>query len=448
MKKVIKIMSLLMAMILTVTVLSGCSIFMGEVENPEEVTLSMKIGVPFDENDPEWADWVDQLEYVAQDVFDYSNIKITYVKVPTEPGDAMDDFIDQVIDGDIACFMSGRGEMIDQLIEEEALISVESMRGSYDTIMADVSETFYHLSQEVDLNNYMIPLYCSYQALYYNRSMLKQYNLPNPDSWENVQTIIEGLKKEGITPISAGFADEGLEYMIDEMILNEGGTAEHSYMPVNGIMSSWERAVDDIRALEASGAFTKDCYNVTFEQAKQDFLNGNAGMIVAPSTSFGGELSVDDVKGIPFPVSETGKRETGAFIGRAEMGMYVSNAYFRQSNARYSAVIVDLIGEDYLGGSVIYDLFKNESTLKMDPMYYSDFLVDKTILEDSKSKVISETTAGDYPMRDHALGMDALVEGFREALTCKESEIDEILLRISKAETALQDAARAEAEED
>ena len=77
---------------------------------------------------------------------------------------------------------------------------------------------------------------------------------------------------------AAGFADVGLEYMIDEMVLAEGGTAEHSYMPVHGIMSSWDRAIKDIRALESKGAFTADCYNVTFETALKSFVDGSAAI--------------------------------------------------------------------------------------------------------------------------------------------------------------------------
>ena len=291
MKKVIKIMSLLMAMILTVTALSGCSLFMGEVENPEEALLTMKIAVPVTPEDESWEDWQSQLEYIAQDIFDYNNIQIEFVSVPQEEGDAMDSFIDQVKSGEIGCFLSGPEPFIEELIEDEALMTVEGMRGKFDTIMGETGEMVFDLSMADDLDNYMIPFFGTYQALYYNRTLLKSMELPNPDSWENLDTIIAAMNEAGITPIAAGFADEGLEYMMDEMILAEGGTAEHSYMPVNGIMSSWERAVDDIRALEKKGAFTKDCYNVSFEDATRAFLDGEAAMIVAPSTAFGGELN-------------------------------------------------------------------------------------------------------------------------------------------------------------
>jgi len=443
MKKVIKIMSLLMAMILTVTALSGCSIFMDEVENPEEVTLNMKIGIPVDKNDEAWIDWEDTLEYVKQDVFDFSNIVIDYVKVPQEEGEALDDFMADVASGDIACFFSGPEAFIDELIEDEALKTVKSMQGAYDTILGEAPEVVYDLSQAEDLQNYMIPFFGTYQALFYNRQMLKDRNLPNPTSPENLDQIITAMKAEGITPIAAGFADEGLEYMMDEMILAEGGTAEHSYMPVNGTMSSWERAIDDIRALEAKGAFTKDCYNVSFEDAKAAFLNKEACMIVAPSDSFGGELDESGVKGVPYPTPTTGKRETNAIVGRATFGMYVSKAYFDQQNSRYSAVIVDLLSDDYFGGEKVFNIYKDASNINYKASYY-EYLIEKTTLDDSKQALIKDCAAGDYPLRDNALDMDALVTGFREALTCEESEVDAILLKISQAETALQDAAEEE----
>ncbi len=451
MKKVIKLASLLMALILIVTTMSGCSLFVGGAEDPETVRLSIKIGVPVDENDPEWVDWQDQLEYVAQDVSDYNNIEITWVKIPTEEGKELNAFMKDVKSGDIACFLSERRDFIDDLVEDEALASVMHMSSTYDTILGEAPDVVFDLSQEIDLENYMIPLYSTYQALYYNRGLLKDLKLPSPTNWKDLQTVIAGLKEANITPIAAGFADEGLEYMIDEIVLAEGGTAEHSYMPNNGVMSSWERAAADIRAMEADGVFTKDCYNVNFEDALASFLDGSAGMIVAPSTAFGGAIADANVKGVPFPAPATGKREDMAFIGECKFGMYVSYAYFEKVNERYSAVIADLVGDEYLGGEGIYQIFKNEGTLNMKASYY-EYLDPISILEESKKALITPVNEGeikgDIPMRERAQDMDAIVEGFRTALKGKEADAYNVLLKVSQAETALQDAAEAEKKKD
>ncbi|MBQ3084422.1 MAG: extracellular solute-binding protein [Clostridia bacterium] len=457
MKKTVKLISLLMAMILTVTALSGCSLFGGAAEDPETVKLSVKMGLPVDEKDPEYADWKEQLDYVAKDILDFNNVELTYVKVPDKEGAELDAFMDDVASGEIACFMTEHRAFIDELIEDEALASIKQMQGAFDTIMGEVTDVAYNLSTAIDLDNYMIPLYCTYQGLYYNRGLFKDLDLPNPDSWENLEIIIEALKEKGITPIAAGFADVGLEYMIDEMVLAEGGTAEHSYMPVHGIMSSWDRAIKDIRALESKGAFTADCYNVTFETALNSFVDGSAAMIVAPSTVFNGKIEYENVKATAFPTPITGKREEGAFVGECPFGIYVSKAYFEQTNARYGASVADLCNasSDYFGGETFYNILKGESTMNLMPSYYEfldahdpDNPDSMTILEESKKSMIGKAVAADVPMRNRAIDMDAIVAGFRSALTCKESEVDAILLKFSQAETALQEAAEAAREEE
>ena len=239
------------------------------------------------------------------------------------------------------------------------------------------------------------------------------------------------LKEKGVTPIAAGFADVGLEYMIDELVLSEGGSAEHSYQPSFGVVSSWERAINDIKTLEAAGAFTANCYNVNFESAVQDFLDGKAAMIVAPSTAFGGELPADDVKVVGFPTTPTGKREAGAFVGRLDHGFYISTAYFN-SGDRERDSIFELMNTDYLGGADFYEIFKDESTFCPNPEYYADYK--ETKMDDALNALVSKAEVADWPMRDRIITMDTTVDSFRKALTG--TPVEEALQAAADAEIA------------
>lgn len=443
MKKVIRYLSLIMVLVLGMTMISGCASDEEEIEFSEDMQpFTLKVGLPIDDSVDNWADW----EYLLNDWIDqfknYENVTLEFTTIPTDE-DELDDFMSDVDSGDIACFLSGEAEWIDELIEDKSLISLDDMRYRYVTLMETATDTVFTLSQEKDLSNYKIPVYGSYQGLYYNRTLFKELKLENPTSWENVMKAVEVLNKEGYTPIAAGFEDEGFDYFMEEMVLSEGGTAEHSYMPSFGVISSWERAVQDVKTLQKAGAFTKDCYNTSFDTAVDSFLNGEAAMIVAPSDAFGGQLSEDDVKVVGFPNTPTGKREDGAFIGELSNGIYVSKSFFNDSDTRYADEVILLINDYFLSGE-FYELVKDESTLSASMTYYDDYST--THMDAARGKLIKDSVAADWSMRRYAHTYDSIMDGFRKAVLSKKPA-DE-LQKVTDIEIKAAEKAAAEKEDE
>lgn len=416
MKKGIKILSLVTALVLSLLLVAGCASSGKETSGDESVgkRFTMTVGIPVDENDAEWSDWSGVISSWKEDFSTYSNIDLKFTKIPTDEKE-LKSFMKKVDSGKIACFFTNREDFINELAEKDKIKKVPDIRAAYNTVMEKTSDAVFTISEESDLDNYMIPTYGYFQGLYYNRALLKSLTLENPTTWENLMADIAALKAQGITPIAAGFKDEGLQYFIDELVLSEGGTAEHSYAPTFGIMASWERTLNDIKTLETAGTFTSDCYNVSFDDALQSFLDGKAAMIVAPSDAFGGKLSLEDVKVVGFPNTPTGKRETGAFIGRMTSGVYVSSAFFNKPDTRYPEAIVELLGTDYFGSSDFYDLFKTEGTLCADVQYYDS--TTGTKMDEALKSLLTNATAADWPMKEHLQTFDNMVQCFRNALT-------------------------------
>lgn len=428
MKTGIKFLSLIMVLILSLTMFTGCS-SSEEVEFSEDMApITMTVALPIDSSVENWSDWESVLSVWIEDFKMFNNVTLEFTTIPTE-GKALKKFKRKVANGKIACVVSGEQEFITDLIDDGALIDLQGMRNRFVTLMENVSDAVITLSQEKDLSNYKIPLYGSYQGLYYNRTLFKELELENPDSWKNIMAAIPVLKEKGYTPIAAGFADQGLDYFMEEMILSEGGTAEHSYMPSFGVVSSWERAVKSVKTLEKAGAFTKDCYNTSFDSAVSSFLDGKAAMIVAPSDSFGGQLSEDDVKVIGFPATPTGKREEGAFIGELSNGVYVSKTFFNDADMRCSEMMIELI-TNYFQGADFYNLVKNESTISANANYYDENGTTK--MDEARGALIGKAAAADWPMSRYAQTYDNIMSGFRTALT--EGKVTETLQAVTDKE--------------
>ena len=424
---------MLIILVLSMAMVSGCS----EAKSDDEVTLTMTIGIPakfLSGDDAET--WKECMRYWQEDFATFANTKISFTAVPTEAG-AMKKFIKRVEKGEIAMFYAPRGEMINKMIEEEAIINYEDIRVKYGGFNEGLSNGVRNISAEDNLINYMMPLVGTYQGLFINSEIFAANEIAEPTDWASLLDAITKLNEKQITPIAAGFADEGLEYMVDEMILSEGGTAEHSYQPTFGLMSSWERAVNSIKVLETAGAFTKNCYNVSYADAKQAFVDGKAAMIVAPSSDLVPAIDADQVKAITFPCTPTGKREKGAFLGDINFGLYLSEEYFNRSNMRCSDGVIELMDEEYvLNPDLIFSMMDEGSICGLDEFYNNNAT---SKLEESYGKLLSKTTAADRPMRANAYSMDTTVDAFRKALTG--GNVSEVLLQATNAEIAAKKAA-------
>ncbi len=411
MKRATKLLCLVMALILTMTLFSGC-ISTGEATN-EEKMLDMTIGIPVGVNDPEFADWQPIISYWKEDFALYYNMNVSFTTVPSDEA-GMKDFMKKVKRGDVAFFYTDRNSYTAAMVDEEYVINFNAIRAKYAGYMEESSPALFDLSAEADRTNFMIPLAGDYRGLFINSTLFEQNGLAAPTDWASLQAAIAKFVELGITPIAAGFADQGLEYMVDEMILAEGGTAEHSYQPTFGIISSWERAVANIKALEAAGALTPNCYNVPFDSAKQAFLSGQAAMIVAPASEIVPEADADSTKVFSFPCTPTGKKEAGAFIGDIPTGIYISEEYFDKTNARYADAVMEFLSDDYAYASDAMALILDEDDFSAIDSYY-DF--EDSALNESVRALIADAKAADRPMRDAAKSMDATVDGFRKALT-------------------------------
>ena len=433
MKKATKLICMMIVLVLSLVMVSGCS----EAKSDEDVTLTMSIGIPAELVSGENAEtWRECMLYWQEDYAMFANTKISYTAVPTE-AKAVKKFMKKVENGEISMFFAPRSAMIDQMIDEEIIISYDEIRVKYATFNEEVPGGLLNVSAEKNLINYMMPYVGTYQGLFINSDIFAANEIAEPTDWASLLDAIAKLKEKNITPIAAGFADEGLEYMVDEMILAEGGTAEHSYQPTFGVMSSWERAVNSIKTLEKAGAFTANCYNVSYADAKQAFVDGKAAMIVAPSTDLVPAIDADSVKAISFPCTPTGKKEAGAFLGDFTFGLYISTDYFQRTNTRCSDGLIELLDEEYVYNPDLARTMLGAGALCGVPEFYDSNA--ESVLEESYGELLANGTAGDRPMRSTAYSMDTTVDAFRKALTG--GNVSQALLDATNAEIAAKKAA-------
>lgn len=350
MKKFIKITALLLMLVLTVTMVCGCATSEGE-EEEEKVYAELTIGLPYNSESAIWSD----LQAMIEDFEKINDAIVTLVEVPAVGTEAYTAFIDDVNNGKVDLFLSPSNEEVEQLIEAGKIAATSAINSKDNRFYELMITTYADLNRESNRLGYSVPYSGSVQGLFLNKDVFEQNNIALPTDWTTLNAAIAAFKAKKITPIAAGFAD-GAGYWLDEMILVEGGTAEHSAVPAKGVINSWSRAVNDIKNFYNAGAFSAGALSNTHDIAVAEFVNKQAAMIVCSSMDLAGSADPDNTVFMSFPNSSTGIKEEGAYIGKAESLFYINKKSLSRNvddTTALSGVMVEFINS-YMGYSDYY----------------------------------------------------------------------------------------------
>lgn len=337
MRKTTKILSLLLVLITVLGLCSGC------VSGESWVTL--KFGVPYSEDSEEYQ----KIMTAVEDSNAYHETDFVKIELEVIPEDeeGKKSFLKRMNNGEIAFFFYERDELITPYIESGRLATISEIQQVYPSCFEQRKQFILDTSTDADGVNHMLALKGNYQGVFFNEELFLKYGLQIPKTWEQFQNVIETFKTNGVTPFAAGFADGGMKYWLDELILMEGGVAEHSYIPKYGVINSWTRAVSDLKALYDGGAFNSDCMTMTQDDAEALFADGKAAMIVTNSKNIAtDEADVDKMGVFAMPLTTTGKKEIGDIVCDYDTGVYVNSQFLKKRTEVIDTLIQFVI--DYL----------------------------------------------------------------------------------------------------
>ncbi len=336
MKKFAKIISIVAILAIMLGVCSGCV--------RSDVMTTLYLGVPFAED----SDHYTELQLAVEDInmFKESDfVRIELVSIPEDKKER-ENFLKRVDKGSLAMMIYDRDELLDKYIEDDKLATLAEIQQVYPACYEKANQFMLDTSTDSDGVNHMLALAGSYQGVFFNEEIFIKYGLSIPKTWEQFTAAIETLKANGITPIAGGFADNGIEYWIDELILMEGGVAEHSYVPKYGVVNSWARAMNDFKALYENGSFNADCMDKTLAESVEMFQNGEAAMILCDSKAVTDGADADKTGVFSLPLSATGKKNIGDIVCDYSRGVYINSSFLKKKVEIIDTLIEFVI--DYL----------------------------------------------------------------------------------------------------
>ena len=432
MKKHLKVLALVMTVVMVLGCLTGCA------EKKAEGVAYLTVGIPYTEEHPQW----DAFMAMIEEFEDFNAAEVTLVKVPSyqdEPKE-YEKFLKQVRQNKIHVFYSEQNELLDNFIDESKFINWNSMLSKDERYIEKLPVYTNMITRETDKSNLMYPMLGNYQALVCNTALFTQAGVAIPTDWATFVDAIAKLKAAGITPMAAGFADGG-KYLIDELILSEGGIAEHSTVPRLGIISSWERALGDLKSLFDMGAFQSGAADATHADATALFADGKAAMMVTDSASLEGIANADSLQAIEFPTTPTGIKEKGTIIADSNAGWYITKytANFNvDESTAMSGIILELYNS-YFNNPMYYDIIKEDGKIPLSTETLAEYK--NTALDASVGKLITESLQADVSMEntmitfsDFASNIGAMLKG--------EKTVKDYLADATNAEVAAQEAAK------
>jgi len=446
MKKMIKLTALLLMLVMTVGLVCGCTLSSQDVDDEDKVTVTkLTIGLPYGP-DSDAAAGIKQMigSIAAEDGFAfYEDAEVTIVTVPEVGTEEYAKFIKKVSGGDIDFFLAPSSEELEELIEEKKIVENNTITQRDGRFSDGQIPTFKALSRESNRLSYSVPFTGSYQGLFINTDIFEQNEIEVPTDWASLNAVIPALIEKGVTPFAAGFAD-GTAYWLDEMILAEGGVAEHSALPSKGVINSWSRAVNDIKKFYDAGAFQADVLSNTHDVAVQQFLNKEAAMMVCSSKDIATGMDTSTVAYMSMPKPDTGIKEDNAFIGQSEMGFYFYTKSFTKNvdeTTSLSSKMAEFITAYMASPDWYGEYFEIPGGF---PFFTSAEECMDSDLEAAAWEMISKAETADMPISNYLLAYDELETGLVQVLEGQVS-VDEYLTAVTEAELEAQAAKKEEA---
>lgn len=169
-------------------------------------------------------------------------------------------------------------------------------------------------------------------CLFYNKDIFSQYNIQEPETFEDLKKICETLNKNGITPIALGNKAPWVGAMYAEMIANRVGGSD----PFNKVASgegtwldpSFVEAGKKMYELVQMNAFPEGFNALDNDPSRADFLAGKAAMHLMGSWAIqqvtNSESPLQGKVGVcKFPTIEGGKGDANAWLGQPDQSFAI-----------------------------------------------------------------------------------------------------------------------------
>ncbi|NLK67919.1 MAG: extracellular solute-binding protein [Clostridiaceae bacterium] len=186
---------------------------------------------------------------------------------------------------------------------------------------------------------YGLPFEIIFEALYINKDLFEKYNVPIPQTYDDLKLVVEIFRKNDIVPIAYNSLAEGT-YLFQNIIASLAGKeiAEDPTHPDFNL--HFKKAMEYMRELYQIGAFAEDAFIITNHERNTMFLDKKAAMIVQGSWFIGNiEENDETVDIIHFPTFSDSKAPPNTMVyGLGNGCFYISSETFNNDKRKEASI--------------------------------------------------------------------------------------------------------------
>lgn len=258
-----------------------------------------------------------------------------------------------------------------------------------DLIEKELSDTFIPGTAEayaLDDVTYGLPLELNIATIYYNQAMFDERNLETPETFEELENVINVFNEDGIQPIALGNKDAwtgSLWYMyladriggadILNAAIDRSGTFEDPALI---------EAAEKVQNLMDLNAFVKGSNGLSNDEAKGMFMNEQAAMYLMGTWDLPNFTTNEDIPQnfkdsigyLNFPTVD-GKGDMNSFVGGPGVGLFVAEDSDVKEEAKdFVAFFVKEWGEKSVTDAGVISASKVDADSLDLPQMYIDIL--------------------------------------------------------------------------
>ncbi|QBI54480.1 ABC transporter substrate-binding protein [Streptomonospora litoralis] len=225
-------------------------------------------------------------------------------------------------------FFNWGGGSIEPYVEQEMLLplgaTLQENPEMQDAFIPSILE-----AGKINDTQYGIPLRGTQpKMIFYNEKVFEEAGVEPPETWEDIQNLIDTFKEEGVTPFALGGATPWADLMWMEYLVARIGGHDVFQQIANGDSAGWKdpailEAAQIIQDMVKNGAFGDSYASVSAADGSASALlaDGQAAMHLMGSWEFSTQLAdapefaKNDLGYVAFPAMPDGEGNAQAVVG-------------------------------------------------------------------------------------------------------------------------------------
>ena len=354
MKRRNKVLSLLLAFVLVMGLMTACgnseeaaktdvadtetadaaeeAVDTDEVESNEPVTLrvvTMMGGT--DPNTDKFHDVIEAFEerYPHVTIEDNSQVSDQDWKIQIAADFAVDN------EPDVIQFFTDSNAS--DVLATDKFVPLSEIQAEYPEVAKNTSKGALEATKSpLDGINYAVPTTGYWEGLFCNKDLFDQYDLELPTDWDKFTKAVEVFQENDIIPVAVSL-NEVPNYWI-EFLMMSGSTADEFLQVPETAPEGWVNGLSLLKDLRDMGAFPEDTDTVDNDMVGNLFKEKKAAMQLDGSWFLGGIPDQDNTVVVTFPAIPGSKAAEGTAITGFSSGFYITRQAWEDPAKKEAAV--------------------------------------------------------------------------------------------------------------